>query len=104
MGIFFRFLCSDSFFSYQLSLYLLLMQGRNVNTLQTRLYRIDDLFRGFFGYFFGTALFANIGLGYIVQHLGWNWNFIVLLGACALAFLFIAFTYKEEQYLVKNKN
>ncbi|HAC93367.1 MAG TPA: glycerol-3-phosphate transporter, partial [Odoribacter splanchnicus] len=45
-----------------------------------------------------------IGLGYIVQHLGWNWNFIVLLGACALAFLFIAFTYKEEQYLVKNKN
>ena len=61
-------------------------------------------FTGFFGYFFGTALFANIGLGYIVQHLGWNWNFIVLLGACALAFLFIAFTYKEEQYLVKNKN
>ena len=31
-----------------------------------------------------------------MQHLGWNWNFIVLLGACALAFLFIAFTYKDR--------
>lgn len=41
-------------------------------------------FTGFFGYFFGTALFANIGLGYVVQNLGWNWNFIVLLVACAL--------------------
>ena len=59
---------------------------------------------GFFGYFFGTALLANIGLGYVVQHFGWNWNFIVLLLACALAFLFIGFTYKEEQYLVKNNH
>ena len=58
-------------------------------------------FTGFFGYFFGTALFANIGLGYVVQNLGWNWNFIVLLVACALAFIFIGFTAKEEQYLVK---
>ena len=52
-------------------------------------------------YFFGTALFANIGLGYVVQNLGWNWYFIVLLVACALAFIFIGFTAKEEQYLVK---
>jgi len=40
-------------------------------------------------------------LGYVVQNLGWNWNFIVLLVACALAFIFIGFTAKEEQYLVK---
>ena len=58
-------------------------------------------FTGFFGYFFGTALFANIGLGYVVQNLGWNWNFIVLLVACALAFIFIGLTAKEQQYLVK---
>lgn len=62
-------------------------------------------FTGFFGYFFGNGpLFANgCSLGYIVQHLGWNWNFIVLLGACALAFLFIAFTYKEEQLSPEQK-
>ena len=59
---------------------------------------------GFFGYFFGTAILANIAMGSIVQHLGWDWGFIMLLAACALAFLFISFTYREEQYLVKNKN
>ena len=56
---------------------------------------------GFFGYFFGTALLANIMLGYVVDHLGWDWSFIILLVACALAFVFTAFTVKEEQYLVK---
>lgn len=56
---------------------------------------------GFFGYFFGTALLANIMLGYVVDHLGWDWSFIILLVACTLAFVFTAFTVKEEQYLVK---
>ena len=59
---------------------------------------------GFFGYFFGTALLANIMLGYVVDHLGWDWSFIILLGACALAFVFTAFTVKEEQYLVKESS
>ncbi len=59
---------------------------------------------GFFGYFFGTALLANIMLGYVVDHLGWDWSFIILLGACALAFIFTAFTVKEEQYLVKENS
>ena len=40
-------------------------------------------------------------LGYVVDHLGWDWSFIILLGACALAFIFTAFTVREEQYLVK---
>lgn len=57
--------------------------------------------RFFPGYFFGTALLANIMLGYVVDHLGWDWSFIILLGACALAFIFTAFTVREEQYLVK---
>ncbi|MDR2147343.1 MAG: glycerol-3-phosphate transporter [Tannerella sp.] len=56
---------------------------------------------GFFGYFFGTALLANIGLGYIVENWGWNGSFISLLIACALAFILVGFTYKEEQYSVK---
>ena len=34
---------------------------------------------GFFGYFFGTAILANIAMGSIVQHLGWDWGFIMLL-------------------------
>ena len=51
---------------------------------------------GFFGYFFGTALLANIMLGYVVDHLGWDWSFIILLVACALAFVFTAFTVKEN--------
>ena len=59
---------------------------------------------GFFGYFFGTALLANIMLGYVVDNLGWDWSFIILLAACALAFIFTAFTVKEEQYLVKGEN
>lgn len=56
---------------------------------------------GFFGYFFGTALLANICVGFVVDQFGWNWYFIMMLIACALAFLFVTFTYKEEQYLVK---
>ena len=58
---------------------------------------------GFFGYFFGTFLLANWGLGYVAQVLDWNWTFAILLAACALAILFMGLTYKEEQYLVKKK-
>jgi len=35
--------------------------------------------------------------------LDWNWTFVILLAACALAILFMGLTYKEEQYLVKKK-
>ena len=58
---------------------------------------------GIIGYFFGTAILADIAMGSIVQLLGWDWGFIMLLAACALAFLFISFTYREEQYLVKQR-
>lgn len=58
---------------------------------------------GFFGYFFGTALLANIAVGFAVDQLGWNWYFIMMIGACALSFLFVSFTYKEEKYLLDNK-
>lgn len=58
---------------------------------------------GFFGYFFGTAILANIVVGYVAQTAGWNWTFIMLIGACLLSMVFMGLTYKEEQYLVENK-
>ena len=56
---------------------------------------------GFFGYFFGTALLANVVIGYVAQAAGWNWTFVLLLAACVLSIFFMGLTYKEEQYLVK---
>lgn len=52
---------------------------------------------GFFGYVFGTAILANIGMGAIVKYFGWNWGFSLILAACGLAVLFISFTYKQEK-------
>ena len=57
---------------------------------------------GFFGYFFGTAILANIVMGYVAESAGWDWTFVLLIAACALSIVFMAFTYKEEQYLAKN--
>ena len=57
---------------------------------------------GFFGYFFGTAILANIVIGYVAESAGWDWTFILLIAACLLSIVFMAFTYKDEQYLVQN--
>ena len=59
---------------------------------------------GFFGYFFGTFLLANTVIGLVAQHYGWSATFLLLLGACVLAIVFMGLTYKEEQYLVKKGN
>ncbi len=60
---------------------------------------------GFFGYFFGTAILANTLIGYVSDHFGWNMTFVLLLIACALSIVFMAVTYKEEQYLAeRNKS
>ncbi len=58
---------------------------------------------GFFGYFFGTAILANVVIGAVAQAAGWNLTFLLLLGACALSIFFMGLTYREELYLVKNK-
>ena len=58
---------------------------------------------GFFGYFFGTALLANIGVGFVIDHFGWNWYFLMMLLACLFSFFFVGLTYKHEQYLVTKK-
>ena len=59
---------------------------------------------GFMGYVLGTAVLANIVIGYVAEHAGWDWTFILLMVACVLSILFMAMTYKQEQYLVNQKN
>jgi OPA family glycerol-3-phosphate transporter-like MFS transporter len=53
-------------------------------------------FTGFFGYFFGTAILANVVIGYVAEIAGWDWTFILLMTACALSIVFMSFTYKRE--------
>ena len=58
---------------------------------------------GFFGYFFGTAILANIVIGYVAQA-GWDLTFVMLLGACFLAIFFTMLTYKDEKALLAKKS
>ena len=53
---------------------------------------------GLFGYL-GGALFANIAIGYIVDHFGWDYAFIMMLAACVIAILFTSFTWNREKEL-----
>ena len=59
---------------------------------------------GFLGYVLGTALLANVVIGYVAEKAGWNWTFVLLISACVLSMLFMALTYQQEQYLVKKEN
>ena len=60
---------------------------------------------GFMGYVLGTAILANVVIGYVAENAGWDWTFILLLIACAFSVFFMALTYKEEKYLAEqNKN
>jgi OPA family glycerol-3-phosphate transporter-like MFS transporter len=57
-------------------------------------------FTGLFGYLIGSALLANIGMGYIFKHFGWDGGFVALIVACGLAILFSASTWnKEKEYI-----
>lgn len=51
---------------------------------------------GLFGYL-GGALFANIAIGFIVDHFGWDYAFILLIGACIISILFTSFTWNREK-------
>lgn len=53
---------------------------------------------GLFGYM-GGALFANIAIGFIADHLGWDYVFIMLIAACLISVLFISFTWNREKEL-----
>lgn len=53
-------------------------------------------FTGLFGYL-GGALFANIALGFVVDHWGWDGGFYILIASCVLSILFSALTWKQEK-------
>lgn len=62
-------------------------------------------FTGFFGYFFGTAVLANIVIGYVAEHFGWDLTFILLLIACLLAIILMALTnFEEKQSARRNQS
>jgi len=47
---------------------------------------------GLFGYLFG-AMSANIVIGWVVDHFGWDGSFIVLIASCFVAMFFVALTW-----------
>jgi len=54
-------------------------------------------FTGLFGYLIGSAILANIGMGYIFQRFGWDGGFIALIAACGLAIALSASTWNREK-------
>ncbi|MEJ8598751.1 glycerol-3-phosphate transporter [Riemerella anatipestifer] len=54
---------------------------------------------GLLGYLLGTAILANITMGYLVEYFGWDFGFILLIIACLLSIIFISFTIKDEKNL-----
>lgn len=57
-------------------------------------------FTGLFGYLIGSAILANIGMGYVFEHFGWDGGFLALIGACILSIALSASTWnREKQYI-----
>ena len=56
---------------------------------------------GFMGYVFGTAILANVVMGYASQHWGWGSTFVLLIIACILCILLMGLTYRAEKYLAE---
>ena len=52
---------------------------------------------GFMGYVLGTALLANVVIGYVAQNAGWNWTFVLLILSCVISILLMMLTYQEEK-------
>ena len=48
---------------------------------------------GFFGYV-GGATIAELGIGKMVQHFGWDGGFALVIAACLLSILLLAFTWR----------
>ena len=59
-------------------------------------------FTGLFGYL-GGALFANIVLGYVVDHFGWDGGFYILIASCVCAILLSASTWNREKLMHKSR-
>ena len=54
---------------------------------------------GFLGYVLGTAVLANILVGFVMRSGGLDTVFIMFLAACVISIIFMGLTYKAEQYL-----
>ena len=54
---------------------------------------------GFLGYVLGTAVLANILVGFVMRSGGLDTVFIMFIAACAISILLMGLTYKAEQYL-----
>ena len=54
---------------------------------------------GFLGYVLGTAVLANILVGFVMKSGGLDTVFIMFLAACVISIIFMGLTYKAEQYL-----
>jgi OPA family glycerol-3-phosphate transporter-like MFS transporter len=53
-------------------------------------------FTGLFGYV-GGAVSANIVIGILVDHAGWDAGFALISGACVMAIVLIGFTWNAEK-------
>jgi len=58
-------------------------------------------FTGFFGYFFGTSLLANIVMGQVVHSFGWDAGFKILIASCLITIVLMAIIYLKIQSLKK---
>ena len=58
---------------------------------------------GFLGYVLGTAVLANILVGFVMKSGGLDTVFIMFLAACVISIIFMGLTYKAEQYLTKKE-
>ena len=54
-------------------------------------------FVGLSGYAFGSAVLANILMGFVAEHAGWNMTFILLSAASVIAMLLCALTLRSEK-------
>ena len=54
-------------------------------------------FTGFFGYFFGTSILANIVMGQVVQFYGWDAGFKILIASCLITILLMALTFVQKR-------
>lgn len=59
---------------------------------------------GFMGYILGTAILANVVLGYVAEKAGWEWTFILLIASCVIAIFFMLMTNNAEKRKLEKQN
>ena len=51
---------------------------------------------GFFGYFFGTSILANIVMGRVVESYGWDAGFKLLIAACLITIFLMVIAHRHK--------